>query len=233
MTGANLYGDNPGGPYYNGEANLGKANFVGASVIPTYMCPSDSSSAQSGSAFVNPIDPTLNPGDAGDTFAPTNYACNAMVFGLPYNFGPGYAFTDGNGIVYPPCGSALSLTQIKDGTSNTIFFGERLQFCDGTNPGANPGLGATRGTFWDWSEPVGQSGNSQNPFFSTYWETGVYQIRPTPGFCDYQLLNSPHTGSMNVCMGDASVRTLSAGMSLANWLAICTPRKGDQAPGDF
>ena len=211
---ANLSGENPGGPYYSVENGLGTASSVGANVIQTFMCPSDGTNP-TGGAFVNPIAASLNASDAGDVFAPTNYACNAQVFGLPWTFG-------GNPV-------PLSLTQITDGTSNTILFGERLQYCDGTNV---PGDGQQRGTFWDWSEPASQSGNSQYPFFSNYWETGLFQLLPSVGNCDYQLLNSPHANGMNACMGDGSVRTFHSSMSLATFQAICTPSGGETLPNE-
>ncbi len=217
---ANLYGDNPGGPYYSGESGLGTANFVGLRLIPAYMCPSDSSNG-AGTVMANPVAASLNPGDAGDSFAPTSYACNAMVFALPYSFGTGW-------VGYP--NNAMTFNQIRDGLSNTIFFGERLQYCDGTNLAAI-GDGQVRATFWSWSEPVGQSGNAQYPFFSTYWETALPQFNPSPGNCDYQALNSPHTGNMNLLMGDGSVRTVDAGMSLNTFLALCTPA-GNDIPGN-
>jgi len=164
----------------------------------------------------------LNPSDAGDSFAPTNYVCNSQVFGLPYAFGG------------PP--NPLSLTRIKDGTSNTIFFGERLQYCDGTDILSD---GQIRGVFWDWSEPSSQSGNSQYPMFTWYWyqtnqgPLAPPQFTPAKGHCDYTLLNSPHSGAMNICMGDAHVRTLDANIGIATFEAICTPNGGEVLPGDF
>jgi prepilin-type processing-associated H-X9-DG protein len=214
---ANLSGEDPGGPYYSGEANIGKPNFVGANKVPTLICPADNTNP-AGGAFLNPVDPTLNPSDAGIFFAGTNYACNAQVFGLPFTFTGSY--------------NALTLVAITDGTSNTVFFGERYQLCDGTTS-PNPGTGQIRACFWDWSQPVGQSGNSQFPFFSNYWETGLFQLHPTQGNCDYQLLNSPHDSGINICMGDGSVRAFNASMSLTTWMALCTPQGGETLPANW
>jgi hypothetical protein len=38
---------------------------------------------------------------------------------------------------------------------------------------------------------------------------------------------------MQVALGDASVRTLSGGMSGATWWAACTPSQGDVLGGDW
>jgi len=221
-TGPTLCGENPGGSYYSAETGLGTASFVGLSLIPTYMCPSDAS-AGAGSVMANPISAALNPSDAGDSFAPTNYACNGMVFGLNYVTVDFFS-------IFPPFPNApLTFLAITDGLSNTIFFGERLQFCDGTKIGL-----AQRGTFWAWSEPPSQSGNAQYPWFGNgYWETTLPQLNPAPGSCDYQTLNSPHTGLMNMCMGDGSVRQLTAATSLTTWSALCTPQGGELLPPDF
>ena len=213
----NLQSDNPGGPYYSAEAKIGTPNFVGANKVPTYFCPSDNTNPDGG-AFLNPVDPALIPANAGNFFAGTNYACNGQVFGLPFTFTGTY--------------TALTLTDITDGTSNTVFFGERYQLCDGRTS-LTPGLGQQRATFWDWSQPSSQSGNSQYPFFSNYWATGLYQIKPIQGNCDYQLLNSPHEEGMNVCMGDGSVRTFNGSMALTTWLALCTPQGDEVLPGGW
>jgi prepilin-type N-terminal cleavage/methylation domain-containing protein len=107
----NLEGDNPGGPFYSCEKGIGTSNFVGLAMVAVFNCPTDPSNPNgSGNPFVNPAG---NASDYGDLFAPTNYAGNDQVFGTLEALG---------GPEDP-----LSLGQIKDGTSNTIFFGERYQ----------------------------------------------------------------------------------------------------------
>jgi prepilin-type N-terminal cleavage/methylation domain-containing protein len=214
---SNLDGDNPGGPFYSGEKGLGTANFIGLNMVPVFVCPSDASNSKgNGVPFQNPVAAALNPADAGDFFAPTNYACNSQVFGLPYAFGS------------PP--ATFNLATIADGTSNTVFFGERFQYCNGTNV---PGDGQQRGCFWDWSEPASQSGNAQYPMFTPYWyETNqgtnaIPQITPKNGYCDYTLLQTPHPSGAIVGMGDGSVRSIQGTISLTIWDAVQTPNGGE------
>jgi prepilin-type N-terminal cleavage/methylation domain-containing protein len=217
---ANLNGENPGGPYYSVEANLGKPNFVGANMIEVFLCPADAYAP--GGPFQNPVAAGLDPANAGDTYAPTNYAYNAQVFGLPPYFGMPF--------------TPMTLGTITDGTSNTVFFGERYQLCDGTNV---PLDGQQRGCFWGWSEPAGMSGNSQYPMFTEYWAQtgqgtlGVPQIAPLPGMCDYTLLQTPHTPGTVAGMGDGAVRLIGPAVSLVTWRAVQTPRGGETLASDW
>jgi type II secretory pathway pseudopilin PulG len=217
VTGPTLNGENPGGPYYSVEANFGNANFVGSSMIEVYLCPADSYAP--GGPFQSPFAGV----NAGANYAPTNYAYNSQVFGLPAYFGQ----------VFAP----VTLATITDGTSNTIFFGERYQLCDGTNV---PNDGAQRGCFWAWSEAAGQSGNSQYPMFTEYWaQTGqgpglsVPQIAPLPGMCDYTTLQTPHSAGMVAGMGDGVVRVIGSSISLTTWRAIQTPRGNETLASDW
>ncbi|HEV3236122.1 MAG TPA: H-X9-DG-CTERM domain-containing protein, partial [Gemmataceae bacterium] len=42
-----------------------------------------------------------------------------------------------------------------------------------------------------------------------------------------------HTGTMNVALGDGSVRGLSTGMSGVTWWAACTPAGGEVLGSDW
>ncbi len=44
---------------------------------------------------------------------------------------------------------------------------------------------------------------------------------------------SPHTGGINVGMGDGSVRFVAQGISGTTWLAACTPNYGDLLGADW
>jgi prepilin-type N-terminal cleavage/methylation domain-containing protein/prepilin-type processing-associated H-X9-DG protein len=43
------------------------------------------------------------------------------------------------------------------------------------------------------------------------------------GQCDPLLAQSPHTGGINVCMGDGSVKFITKSISLTTWKAVMTP----------
>jgi prepilin-type processing-associated H-X9-DG protein len=44
---------------------------------------------------------------------------------------------------------------------------------------------------------------------------------------------SPHTGGINVGMGDGSVRLVTASVSGTTWFAACTPNYGDILGSDW
>jgi prepilin-type N-terminal cleavage/methylation domain-containing protein/prepilin-type processing-associated H-X9-DG protein len=57
-----------------------------------------------------------------------------------------------------------------------------------------------------------------------YGTTGTtYQPQPPPGTCDPLLAQTPHTGGINVCMGDGSVKFVSHSISVTTWQAVMTP----------
>jgi hypothetical protein len=62
----------------------------------------------------------------------------------------------------------------------------------------------------------------------------VPQIRPTwNGGCDPGMASTGHTGAMNACMGDASVRAISGTISGNTWFAACTPAGDDTLGSDW
>jgi hypothetical protein len=75
--------------------------------------------------------------------------------------------------------------------------------------------------------------------FTEYWAQtgqgtlGVPQITPAPGTCDYTRLQSPHLSGMVAGMGDGSVRTVQATITLAIWRAVETPTGGETVGDDW
>jgi hypothetical protein len=65
-----------------------------------------------------------------------------------------------------------------------------------------------------------------------------FQIQPisktdSTGTCDPTRAQTPHTGGMQVCLGDASVRTLSSGLSTLTFYQACTPASGEVLGADW
>ena len=75
----------------------------------------------------------------------------------------------------------------------------------------------------------------------TRWLTGTaskFQVRPlkflaSPGACDKRLASSGHTGGMNVCLADGSVRNVSPAISQQTWTFALLPRDGQPLGTDW
>jgi prepilin-type N-terminal cleavage/methylation domain-containing protein len=107
---------------------------------------------------------------------------------------------------------ALSIVQISDGTSNTVMFAERYNVCQGY------------GIMWAWP-----AGGYYTPDFADTLGTGyqTFQVKPSIANCLVTVPQSSHTGGMMICMGDASTRLVSSGVSATTWQAACTPAGGE------
>ncbi len=160
--------------------------------------------------FMSPADPTM----------PADGLVMSMMMGGPYG-GCSYA---SNYLVFggTPGGQARIPASFPDGTSNTVLFGERYTDCGGTQ--------------YMWS--MGSCGNpptwpySYNPA-TDYLALPLPQVRPTPAQCDPSLLQSPHSGTILVGLGDGSVRGLSAAITAYSWNLALNPADGRAFDGSW
>jgi prepilin-type N-terminal cleavage/methylation domain-containing protein/prepilin-type processing-associated H-X9-DG protein len=163
-----------------------------------------------------PSDHTVTDANSGGR---TSYGQNGQVFCHNYNWG-------GVGITKYPAG-------IQDGTSNTIFFTEKLrqtQRCTGC-------CNDYWDNFWpDWG-PIISSQDCNMP-------TGVaamFQVQPlrcqagnnSPILCDGNRASSDHSGGINAALADGSVRFVSQGVAPATWWAAMTPVGGEVLGGNW
>jgi prepilin-type N-terminal cleavage/methylation domain-containing protein len=217
-TGPNPAGENPGPnqPYYSVAA--GTPTPTRTQTIPIYICPSD---------------PSMPPGLYTDViygrqWKPSCYALNVQIFAQVDQFNGMYGYQ----------GSAAIPRTFTDGTSNTIMVAEKYARCESTNVG-----GIERGCLWAWWQIVlSQPGNAYSPAFAINDFPGngigpgsIFQVQPSPflGNCDPTRTATAHTGGMVVCLGDASVRVLTSGLSGRTWWAACTPAGGETLGNDW
>jgi len=180
-----------------------RAGGVMQNAIKSYLCPSD---------------PTANNGFSGWA-ATGSYVFNGMIFQADW---VGYS-------KFP--------ASITDGTSNTVFFTETYAMSKVNNYGGDQSL-----WWWDYNSfqtPTASNGDCGG--LNYYGPAYLPLITPSPtnvcvnsrawtwggsvSTCMCRA-TSPHTGGINVGLGDGSVRFVSVGISAPTWAAVNDPRDG-------
>jgi len=159
--------------------------------------------------FICPQDPTVPANTGGEAGAVSSYGANGMVFK------EGYWARDT--LLYP--------ASIVDGTSQTIFYTDKLSRCS---------YGGYSYNYWpDWG-PIIYSpdyGDPQGP-------GAVFQIQPLPvgpngANCDGGRSSTFHSTGIMCAMGDGSVRYTNRATSGLTWWAALTPAAGDIVGADW
>jgi hypothetical protein len=197
---------------YAASSGFAGNNDVFSEPIKTFVCPSDPSVRADGRVTNN----------QGKIWGAGSYAGNVQVFAIVW---PNGELRDTEG--------KTRLTDITDGTSNTILFAEKYARCT-----KYPFMEG--GNFWAYWV-TGNTVQPLHPGFAISWTEysigpgSKFQTRPRPymGDCDPTLASTPHLVGMQVCLADCSVRTISSGVSDTTWWAACTPRGGEVLGSDW
>lgn len=197
---------------------------IKAQIVPSQACPSDPSAPGKGAGGnANAFQSSYSVCAGGVTWTGTTPTQRDVAYG------------DAGGIFYVD--SKTKLTDITDGTSNTIMAGE--------------GIIRGRSTSGTWGELGGHWGGAPHGSygFSTFQPPNtsvadrVYSCKATtfPGApngapCEngnagglsgrWNFVRSYHTGGANVAMGDASVRFVRDSVDLQTWRAAGTRAEG-------
>ncbi len=152
--------------------------------------------------------------DAGyGTYGVTGYAANYQSLG--------YFLNDSTQRI-------MRMGSLSDGTSNTIFYAEKMTSCLKSG-GPYYNIWAYGRTAWkEW-----------NPVFA-YQITGAaskFQVNPTynssSATCDPRLASAPRSAGILVGLGDGSCRMVSASVDPNTWWYACTPDQGEVMGSDW
>jgi prepilin-type N-terminal cleavage/methylation domain-containing protein len=190
-------------------AGNNSANQAGQ-VIKTFICPSDASGGRAANNLFN-------------GYASSSYAANVWVF------------SSGSGNIDQKPGTLI--TAMPDGTSNTVIFAERYKECSPSSGGHTEPTWAAH----PWSTPNGNwaiagfgwVSSGVNGSYYPDWNQGIpFQTAPTASNCNWYVLQGAHS-TLQVLMGDGSVRGVSSSVSTTTWSYVCNPKDGNVIPGNW
>jgi hypothetical protein len=188
-----------------------------------FLCPTDTSGPDYGLWSVD------GSGNDMGLWAFGNYATNFQVFGAP-NAGDNGSNMNG---------TPSLLYTFQDGTSDTIVFAEKARHLadDYDSLWAHGSWCVPYMALFAYGSANGGTGYSTAdteggpPIPGTVGPASKFQVQPPNGTANPSLASTAHL-TMNVLMGDGSVRLLTGGIDPNTWWALCTPAQGD-IPGDY
>ena len=129
-------------------------------------------------------------------------------------------------------GRGVSIAEVTDGLSNTLFVGERssksAKQAVGTLPGVCTWVGALPGGDLDGESPalyiLGHTGEPSDPHKPNSPQAD--------GFFHAEDFTSKHTGGINFLFADGSVRFITDSIDGQTWVKLGT-RQGGEATGDY
>jgi prepilin-type N-terminal cleavage/methylation domain-containing protein len=180
------------------------STFPSSTIIKTLQCPSDVTFKAASTSYPQ-----------GSL---SSYGANALVFGTVLTNSQ-----TGQVQYMSPAGGSVVPTDIPDGTTNTIFWIEKLAYCMAGNdqggtlwPDNNPSLAS-------WLPLVGNATSTFSLSSPPYYpQIGVNNAMN----CAYVQPSSSHTGVIIVGLGDASVRNITQGISPQTFNLALVPNDG-------
>jgi prepilin-type N-terminal cleavage/methylation domain-containing protein len=220
----------PAGPtvvYYPGN------DAVYSRRVVVFLCPSDPSVGPDGVVSVD-----------GNSFGASCYGPNALVAGQN-----NFATTPITPI--SPQGRTR-ITEVTDGTSNTILHAEKYARCTNTTMAPPFQDGGTAWAYctapaFPWLPPpmappskafqlgFALTAQAKNGAPNAIGPGSKFQVQPTPflGNCDPTRAATAHPGGIQVGLVDGSVRSLAPGVSPTTWWSAVTPSGNEVLGSDW
>lgn len=180
--------------------------------VKTYLCPSDPEGGAGRGAYDGIGGPTQ--------WGISNYAANYYAFGTPAT---------------PSVEGANKIpASFPGGVSNVIFFTERYGNCTNTNNTSEVYTSLWADSTNEWRPVFCTNSLTRTPAAAGYPACALFQVQPNwlTG-CDASTAQSPHSGGIQVGMGDGSVRFVNASISAATWATACNPQAGVPLGSDW
>ncbi len=153
--------------------------------------------------LICPSDYTMAPTDT----ALSSYGVNGQIFRHNYQWGTGI-------------GLATFPTSLGDGTSNTLFYTEKVSHC-------TTGVYVTN--YWpDWG-PIIASPDDPGGVVHPTGPAAIFHsnISGVPANCTDGRASTPHGSIINVAVADGSVRAVTSNVDPNAWWAAFTPAGGE------
>jgi prepilin-type N-terminal cleavage/methylation domain-containing protein/prepilin-type processing-associated H-X9-DG protein len=234
-------------------ANLPPGNPAYSTPIKTFLCP-----AAPGTPA---IDYTAELAQSFNNFGVILHCPSGLVFGrsdyapdagMSVDI-PGININAGASILTQPPAPPVRLTDIPDGTSNTVLLSEDaarptwygsngIALQQGFTPVAGPytAAGPTPQGGGAWADPLNYiATNGSDPLGSGIAAGGNFDgIPPAPYSCSEMCSNDSeifafHTGGSNMAFGDGSVRFVRSGLSLGQMSALLSRAGGEVLTFDY
>lgn len=194
-------------------------------VVPKiFLCPSDSTVPRTGIIPTNSGVSSSVTGGGNKNFsgwAAGSYAASQPLFG---------SIGGGGTAILGLWTAQYTISNIPDGTSNTLSYAERYCFISGS------GLSAVYqnwANMWWYPATLYYLNPDGGPAMFGYLSTNPPQIAPTPATADYTRPQTAHIGGMIAGLADGSVRIVSSSVSTMTWGYALAPADGNSLPSDW
>jgi len=189
------------------DSNYGTSNkLVAQKMIPVYNCPTRRAATAYGSAATYRYDYAGNAGERaykGSNVATiANQGDNSIKHSLRADASSG----NKSGVVIQMDRNTLTVARIRDGSSNTLMVAEKATHPDwlGNNGGENE--------YWNnpgWDEDIIRYGAGVNDDGVKFGIVPVPDRQAPAASVWYNTFGSPHSGGVNACLADGSVRMIN------------------------